>query len=491
MAIMGPSGSGKSTFHESPRLPTRRPRRLPSPAANVAHMDKDELAPCATVPSVSSSRGFNLLPRMTLEDNVALPLVYAGIDASRGAKAQEMLSRVGLADYAASLPNRISGGQQQSGSQCPRPGQRAAPDPADEPTGNLDSHTSEEVMALFESLNDEGITVVLVTHEPTWPIMPSARCASATDASSGDDALLPGGRAVLKAMLSEAWRSMGANRLRTALTMLGMVIGVSAVVIMMAIGQGAQYSVQQSIATMGSNLFILLSGSHTTSGCAAVRRAHPRSMWRTPRLSASWRASSTSPRCIQGTRQLVYGSNNWSSSVVGTVPAYLMPARGASSAVPCLRRFRRCARRPGSPSSARPWRKISSATKIPLARPSASRAAPSPSSACWQQGPEPNGQDQDDSRQIPLHRPAQNSSGTPFARFRAHDHGAGGERRGSYAAGGGRNGLLLRQRHRLREAWRMTSICATSRRYRLGGQPPAPCPCCSGAIASVSLWWAA
>ena len=71
---------------------------------------------------------------------------------------------------------------------------------------------------------------------------------------------------MLKAMLGEAWMAMGANRLRTALTMLGMVIGVGAVVIMMAIGQGAQYAVQQTIGTMGSNLYIVLSGSFTTAG---------------------------------------------------------------------------------------------------------------------------------------------------------------------------------------------------------------------------------
>ena len=71
---------------------------------------------------------------------------------------------------------------------------------------------------------------------------------------------------MLKAMLGEAWLAMGANRLRSALTMLGMVIGVGAVVIMMAIGQGAQYAVQQTISTMGSNLFIVLSGSFTASG---------------------------------------------------------------------------------------------------------------------------------------------------------------------------------------------------------------------------------
>ncbi len=78
---------------------------------------------------------------------------------------------------------------------------------------------------------------------------------------------------MLKAMLGEAWLAMGANRLRTALTMLGMVIGVGAVVIMMAIGQGAQYAVQQTISTMGSNLFIVISGS-TSAGttCRSPRK---------------------------------------------------------------------------------------------------------------------------------------------------------------------------------------------------------------------------
>ena len=124
-----------------------------------------------------------------------------------------------------------------------------------------------------------------------------------------------GGRTVLKAMLSEAWR--------TALTMLGMVIGVSAVVIMMAIGQGAQYSVQQSIATMGSNLFILLSGSHTTSGVRSGSAGAPTLNVADAEAIGELEGVVNVAPVHQGTRQLVYGSNNWSSSVVGTVPAYL------------------------------------------------------------------------------------------------------------------------------------------------------------------------
>ena len=112
-------------------------------------------------------QGFNLLPRMSLQDNVALPLVYAGVDKeTRRAKARELLDKVGLGKYAESLPNRISGGQQQRVAIARALVNSPRLILADEPTGNLDSHTSEEIMRLFGELNDEGITIVLVTHEP-------------------------------------------------------------------------------------------------------------------------------------------------------------------------------------------------------------------------------------------------------------------------------------------------------------------------------------
>ena len=112
-------------------------------------------------------QGFNLLPRMSLQDNVALPLVYAGVDReTRQAKARELLAKVGLGKYAESLPNRISGGQQQRVAIARALVNQPRLILADEPTGNLDSHTSEEIMRLFEELNGEGITIVLVTHEP-------------------------------------------------------------------------------------------------------------------------------------------------------------------------------------------------------------------------------------------------------------------------------------------------------------------------------------
>ncbi len=124
-------------------------------------------------------------------------------------------------------------------------------------------------------------------------------------------------------MLSEAWIAMGANRLRTFLTMLGMVIGVGAVILMLAVGQGATQQVQATIASMGSNLFIILSGSTTSSGARMGGGAAPtltimdaQAIGELPSVSA---AAPSSP----GVAQLVYGPNNWSTQVLGTTPSYL------------------------------------------------------------------------------------------------------------------------------------------------------------------------
>lgn len=126
------------------------------------------------------------------------------------------------------------------------------------------------------------------------------------------------------AMLGESWRAMGANRLRTFLTMLGMVIGVGAVVLMMSIGQGAQYAIQQSISAMGSNLFVLLSG-HTSSG--GVRsgsgEAHTLTVSDADAIAELPGVQAVAP-IHPGNAQVVYGSNNWKTSVIGTTPDYLV-----------------------------------------------------------------------------------------------------------------------------------------------------------------------
>ncbi|OGS97081.1 MAG: multidrug ABC transporter substrate-binding protein [Gallionellales bacterium RIFCSPLOWO2_02_FULL_57_47] len=125
------------------------------------------------------------------------------------------------------------------------------------------------------------------------------------------------------AMLGEAWRAMGANRLRTMLTMLGMVIGVGAVVLMMAIGQGAQYAIKQSIAAMGSNLFVLLAGHTQTSGArSGSGGAHTLTVGDADAIAELPGVQAVAP-IHPGSAQIVYGPNNWNTSIIGTTPSYL------------------------------------------------------------------------------------------------------------------------------------------------------------------------
>jgi putative ABC transport system ATP-binding protein len=167
VAIMGPSGSGKSTFMNILGcLDKPSAGRYLLDGRDVEILSKDELALLRNRTIGFVFQGYNLLQRMSLLDNVALPLIYCGAEREeRQQRAHELLTKVGLGGYAASLPNQISGGQQQRVAIARALINHPHLILADEPTGNLDSHTSEEIMTLFEELNREGITIVLVTHE--------------------------------------------------------------------------------------------------------------------------------------------------------------------------------------------------------------------------------------------------------------------------------------------------------------------------------------
>jgi len=167
VAIMGHSGSGKSTFMNILGCldkPSKGEYILDGHP--VADMEQNAVAQVRNKTIGFVFQGFNLLARSSLLDNVALPLVYAGVDkAERHARAKLLLEKVGLAKYLNSRPNQISGGQQQRVAIARALVNKPRLILADEPTGNLDSTTSEEIMALFSELNQEGITIVLVTHE--------------------------------------------------------------------------------------------------------------------------------------------------------------------------------------------------------------------------------------------------------------------------------------------------------------------------------------
>ena len=167
MALMGPSGSGKSTLMNLLGCldsPTRGSYTLNN--QEVSRLSDNDLAEIRNTEIGFVFQTFNLLPRYTAIENVALPLVYAGMSSQdREKRAKEVLTMVGLEDRMSHTPNELSGGQRQRVAVARALVNKPSIILADEPTGNLDSNTSHDIMQLFQEIHDQGNTVILVTHE--------------------------------------------------------------------------------------------------------------------------------------------------------------------------------------------------------------------------------------------------------------------------------------------------------------------------------------
>ena len=216
------------------------------------------------------------------------PLIYRGLSlADRRAEAERVLERVGLADRGHHLPNQLSGGQRQRVAIARALVTHPSILLADEPTGNLDSADQREILALFEKLHADGQTIIVVTHEPDiakycqanggdegWAdhsrssgqTAPRCRSRAGGDRESGGGR---GGKRIMIPVLKIALRALSRNKIRSALTMLGIIIGVGSVIAMVSLGQGAQKQVQDQISSMGTNLLIVMSNSQRSGGVRA------------------------------------------------------------------------------------------------------------------------------------------------------------------------------------------------------------------------------
>lgn len=360
VAIMGSSGSGKSTMmNVIGCLDRPTSGQFVFEGRDVARLSEPELADIRSRRIGFVFQSFNLLARTSALENVTLPLLYgeaaALTSSERTERGREMLARVGLADRARNTPNQLSGGQQQRIALA----RALINDPsvllADEPTGNLDTRTSHEIMGIIRKLNrEQGVTVIVVTHESDIAayadrviVMRDGRIlsdehqiavvprdgpdgrATAPVAASKRIATLAGGAsglrlAFLSMIFSASLQALARNKLRSALTMLGVFIGVAALIAMVAVGAGASAAVQKQLESLGTNMVVVQPGATTAGGVRAG--AGSASTLTVVDAETILRDDDAVQRVGYLTRQagqVQYADQNWSTAIQGVTPSYL------------------------------------------------------------------------------------------------------------------------------------------------------------------------
>jgi macrolide transport system ATP-binding/permease protein len=356
VAIMGASGSGKSTLMNILGC-------LDRPSSGEYLLEGIDVARL-NEPALARIRGrrigfifqtFNLLPRTSALENVELPLIYSAQIEGNVARARDMLHMLGLADRERNQPNQLSGGQQQRVAIA----RALVNDPAivlaDEPTGNLDSQNALDIMATIRALNlERGVTVVLVTHErdlaeladriitlrdgriisdlPTahtagrgaTRTLPAVQPYRERRFANRFDSLLNEAGSIGWVAVLAALRAIGRNKLRAGLTMLGMFIGVAALIAMVAVGEGARAAVEAQVQSLGTDLLVVLPGTTRVNGVRAGNgsAASLRVKDVGGILEEDGAVADVSYVNRQGT-QAVNGSQNWATSVQGISASYL------------------------------------------------------------------------------------------------------------------------------------------------------------------------
>jgi len=360
VAIMGPSGSGKSTLMHIVGFLDR-----PDSGAyllgdrDITELGDDELAILRNRLAGFVFQQFHLLPRISAVENAELPLIYAGRRHLKE-KAHEKMREVGLAQRESHRPNELSGGEQQRVAIA----RSLVNEPfiifADEPTGNLDTKSEEEIIALLEDLNRKGKTILMVTHEQEI----AARARRIIRMRDGEivaderkrarrkkpvampqglsiDAILSESRQTLAQAafidhFRQALHAIVSHKMRSFLSMVGILIGIASVIAMLALGQGAKESITKQLASLGSNLLSIRPGASQMGGVAleagTVTRFTLQDADAIAKLTGT--ISRVSPS-VSGRGQLVYGNKNWNTQVLGTGTNYA-PMRAA---IPAIGRF--------------------------------------------------------------------------------------------------------------------------------------------------------
>ena len=357
VAIMGSSGSGKSTLMAVLGCLDR-----PSSGhylfegTDVAGLSEPDLARIRSERIGFVFQSFNLLARTSAIENVALPLFYAASSASdatqRTARARAALALLGLADRERNTPAQLSGGQQQRVAMARALINTPSVLLADEPTGNLDTRTSHEIMETLVRLNrEQGVTIIVVTHELDIAAYASRvvtmrdgavvtdqrNAAPARAADFGPAGLAPLGQqdanlkgtrsgsswAFATMILSAAAHALIRNKTRSALTMLGVFIGVAALIAMIAVGQGANEAVRKQIESLGTNLFVVVPGASTTGGVrGGFGSASTLTVADAEAIRREDAAVALVSYLIRQPGQVQYGDRNWSTAVQGVTASY-------------------------------------------------------------------------------------------------------------------------------------------------------------------------
>jgi len=337
VAIIGPSGSGKSTLlHVLGFLDRPDSGTYLFNGRDVTDLSDDELAYLRNHMAGFVFQQFHLLGRVSAAVNVQIPLIYAGRSRDREL-ARQKLKEVGLERRATHRPNELSGGEQQrvaiARSLVNEPNMILA----DEPTGNLDSKSEEEIISLLEELNRKGKTVIMVTHEHSLASradrvisMRDGRIVSdeqtgrkGADRKAAAGGALEaeasgGGTALIGDYFRQALYAVFSHKMRAFLSILGILIGVGAVIAMMALGEGAKESIRERLASLGSNLLSVRPGSRRLRGVSLAAGEVTRFTLKDAELMARLPSIRRVTPEVDGRGQIIYGNKNWNTRLQGS-----------------------------------------------------------------------------------------------------------------------------------------------------------------------------